>query len=54
MKNAIALASLAMLGACANTPHSAPADWGYRPDQPAPRIISENEFEQLTAQVSDC
>lgn len=53
MKIVLALASLAVLGACSNAPQSAPADWGYRPGQHAPSVISEFEFEQLTAQVTD-
>jgi hypothetical protein len=54
----IALASLALFGACASSPSGpgggtqlAPAAWGYKPGETAPSVISESEFEQLTEQV---
>ncbi|MBC5764986.1 hypothetical protein [Ramlibacter albus] len=64
MKNLAVLASIATLSACVSTgprvqsggappPPQGPAEYGYKPGESAPTIISEHEFEQLTMQLTD-
>jgi len=53
MKIALSLATLALLGACASVPQSGPAQWGYKPGETGPTVISEAEFETLTQQITD-
>lgn len=62
MKNLTLLASIATLSACVSPgprvdpsapPPQGPAQYGYKPGESAPTVISETEFEQLTAQLTD-
>ncbi len=54
MKKTLVLASMAALvGACSSVPPSGPQEWGYKPGEQAPRLISEAEAETLTAQVAE-
>lgn len=53
MKTALALSCLALVAGCASTPRSGPAEWGYKPGQSAPSVISDSEFEQTTGQIHE-
>ncbi|MBX3657357.1 MAG: hypothetical protein KIS62_05675 [Ramlibacter sp.] len=51
MRHALTAIVLAALAACATD--SGPPQWGYKPGESAPQVISEAEAETLTTQYRD-
>jgi hypothetical protein len=63
MKTLTVLASMAVLSACVSTgprvqsgampQPQGPVEYGYKPGESAPTVISEYDFDQLTLQLTD-
>lgn len=53
MRHALALIALAALAGCASTTQQGPAEYGYKPGEAAPAVISEVEAETLTTQYRE-